>query len=116
VNFLSRACTEEIELDGIRIPEGTVLCLNMLGAARDPERFEDPHRFDIRRDAGRRVAFGHGLRKCLGDRLARLEMEIGIEVCTTRMTNVHIDGPVELTPWTQGILGPEHLPVTFERR
>jgi len=116
VNFLSRAVTEEIELDGLLIPAGTVLCLNMLASARDPERFEDPDRFDVRRELGRRVAFGHGLRKCLGDRLARLEMEIAIEVCTTRMANVAMAGPLALTPWTQGILGTEHLHVTFAKR
>lgn len=116
VNFLSRKLEEEIELEGIRIPAGTVLCLNMLACGRDPARFKEPGRFDIHRELGRRVPFGHGLHKCLGDGLARLEMEIAVEVLTARLAQPRLDGPIRLTPWTQGILGAEELPIAFTDR
>ncbi|UGS34835.1 cytochrome P450 [Capillimicrobium parvum] len=116
VNFLSREVQEDVELEGMLIPAGTVLCLNMLACGRDPERFDDPDRFDIHREPGRRVPFGHGLHKCLGDQLARLEMEIAVEVLTARLREPRLDGPIRMTPWTQGILGAEELPIAFTAR
>ena len=116
VNFLSRELQEDVELEGMVIPAGTVLCLNMLACGRDPERFDDPDRFDIHREPGRRVPFGHGLHKCLGDQLARLEMEIAVEVLTARLREPRLDGPIRMTPWTQGILGAEELPIAFTAR
>jgi cytochrome P450 len=116
VNFLSREVTEDVELEGLLVPAGTVLCLNMLACARDPQRFDDPDRFDLHRELGRRIPFGHGLRKCLGDQLARLEMEIAVEVLTRRLGAPRLAAPIRMTPWTQGIIGAEEFVIEFEPR
>jgi cytochrome P450 len=74
VNISSGRFTREpIELGGIQIPAGEMLYPSMLAANRDPLRFTAPDRFDISRDVGGHVGFGHGIHFCLGAPLARLE-------------------------------------------
>ena len=69
-----REAMQDAEIRGVQIPKGA-LVVPMIGAAnRDPRVFEDPERFDIRREnAGLHVAFGYGIHFCVGAPLARLE-------------------------------------------
>lgn len=68
-----RIAKREIEIRGVKIPEGA-LVLPILGAAnRDPEIFENPDMFDIERDSRKHIAFGKGVHVCLGAPLARIE-------------------------------------------
>ncbi|TMV06532.1 cytochrome P450 [Ruegeria sediminis] len=76
--FGNRETTEEIELDGLRIPAGSNLHLCIGAANRDPEVFEDPTRFDIGRKPNRHLAFAGGPHVCVGLTLARMEGRIAI--------------------------------------
>ncbi|MFF4260258.1 cytochrome P450 [Streptomyces sp. NPDC001663] len=71
-----RAVTEDIEIGGqvIRAGEGVIMANEI--ANRDPEVFADPDRLDITRDARRHVAFGFGVHQCLGQPLARMELQV----------------------------------------
>jgi cytochrome P450 len=72
-----RFALEPVRLGGGTIPAFERVGLSVLGANRDPEVFRDPAAFDIHRtDAGRHVAFGHGIHFCLGAGLGRLEGQI----------------------------------------
>src|ERR1039457_7232552 len=72
---LFRTTTRSVELGGATLEEGRKV-LVLLGAAnRDPRRFEDPDRFDIRRDASGHLGFGTGIHACPGQTLAMLEGE-----------------------------------------
>jgi cytochrome P450 len=72
---LYRAPTRDVELAGVTLAEGRKV-LALLGAAnRDPRRFEDPERFDIRRDATGHIGFGVGIHACAGQMLATLEAD-----------------------------------------
>ncbi|MFJ3204827.1 cytochrome P450 [Streptomyces sp. NPDC086989] len=74
-----RYATEPITVGGVTVREGDFVQISLLGADRDPAVFADPDRFDIgRADAGRHLAFGHGIHHCLGAPLARLQGEIAL--------------------------------------
>ena len=76
--------TEPLEIGGVTIPAREwVLCVTS-SANRDPDRFPDPDRLDVGRDAGGHVAFGHGIHYCLGAPLARLEGEIAFGALLSR--------------------------------
>lgn len=71
--FGGRATTRETEIGGVRVPAGARLMMMFLAAGRDPRRWDEPDRFDVRRDVEGHVSFGHGIHACLGRALARLE-------------------------------------------
>jgi cytochrome P450 len=74
-----RTVVEDVELHGRRLRRNDLVYV-MLGAAnRDPRQFANPDQLDIRRNAGKQVAFGHGVHHCLGAALARLEAPIALE-------------------------------------
>lgn len=77
VGALGRIAITEFELSGVRIVPGTVLSPSMLTTMRDPSVFNDPDRFDITRQDHPRhsPAFGGGVHRCLGEALARIELE-----------------------------------------
>jgi cytochrome P450 len=100
--------------DGVHLPPGTIVRLNMLGTTRDPERFVEPARFDVHRDRGRTTPFGQGVHKCIGHALARADMEVGVELATKRLRNPRIDGEVTFQPVTGALWGPTFLPIAFD--
>ncbi|MEV4926035.1 cytochrome P450 family protein [Streptomyces roseoverticillatus] len=111
-----RFTTEPIEIGGTLIPGGGELVLPVLADAdRDPARFPDGGRFDIRRDARGHVAFGHGIHYCLGAPLARLEARIAISSLLERCPELALDAHPDSLTWRDGLLirGPHQLPVRF---
>ena len=93
-----RATARAVVLDGHEVPAGDPVVLLIGSANRDPARFADPDRFDITRDAGRGLFFGHGLHLCLGAALARLEMTVLLEQLGKRFPALHIAGEVQRRP------------------
>ena len=87
--------------------------LMLCAANRDPEVFEDPHRFDIGRKRNRHVAFGVGLHFCLGAPLARLEGEVVIATLLRRLPEIRLE--TEKTRWrpTSLLRQLEDMPVVF---
>ena len=79
---------------GVPLEPGTILSLSMLSAQRDPAVFAEPDRFDIARTDHPRwnVSFGHGPHRCLGEALARAEMEEALKVITARAPRLEIVG------------------------
>ena len=71
-----RVALEDIELDGqtIRAGEGVILATD--AGNRDASAFAEPDRLDVRRDARHHVAFGFGVHQCLGQPLARVELQV----------------------------------------
>lgn len=72
---LARATTEDVQVGDVTIPAGEGIVLSLAAANRDPRRFDDPDGIDAHRDARRHLAFGHGMHQCLGQWLARVELE-----------------------------------------
>jgi cytochrome P450 len=92
--FMGRAATRDVELRGQTIREGDRVLLWYIASNRDPERFEDPDRFDLTREnVTDHQAFGAGGRHfCLGAALARLELRVWIEETLRRFPEMTLDG------------------------
>lgn len=105
---------EAVELGGTTIPAGKPVLVVLGAANRDPRRFPDPDRFDIRRDARGHLAFSHGIHHCLGAPLARLEASIALGSLLERCPGLRLaTDPAALT-WRSGLMrGLHHLPVAF---
>jgi cytochrome P450 len=75
VQTFFRTTARDVEVGGVTIPEGSKVLLFLAAANRDPHKWDDPDRFDITRNAGGHVGFGFGIHQCLGQMVARLEVE-----------------------------------------
>ena len=75
VHSFRRTATRDTEIRGVRIRENEKVILWYPSANRDEEIFEQPDRFDIRRNPNDHVAFGFGEHYCLGANLARMELQ-----------------------------------------
>ena len=93
---MRRTATEDTELFGEQIKKGDKLVLWYLSANRDEEVFEDPDKLDIRRENARRhLSFGYGIHRCVGARLAELQLRVLLEEMHKRRMRVHVAGDVE---------------------
>ena len=80
----SRVALTDIELRGQKIETGQLVLAVLAGANHDPAQFADPDRFDITRNEGRHLAFGHGIHFCLGAPLALAEAEVAVATLLRR--------------------------------
>jgi hypothetical protein len=91
---IPRVTLEEIELDGHVVPANSILTLSTMAAMRDPALYDQPDNFDIRRtDHPRRhLVFGVGAHRCLGETLARAELEEGLAAILERLPQLELVG------------------------
>ena len=89
----NRIVAQDTELDGVRLPAGTLVTLCIGAANRDPVVFADPDRFDIARAPNRHLAFGSGPHACAGLNLARVEGRIAIARFLARYPRFEANGP-----------------------
>ncbi|MDP4605606.1 MAG: cytochrome P450 [Erythrobacter sp.] len=93
---MRRTCTEDTEVFGQTIKAGDKVVLWYLSANRDEEVFDNPDKLDITRDNARRhLAFGYGIHRCVGARLAELQLKVLLEELHKRRMRVHVAGDVE---------------------
>lgn len=111
--FPSRWATADIEIGGTRIPAGSAVFLVWAAANRDPRRFPDPDRFDPTREDNEHLGFGSGIHTCFGGPLARLEINLALEVFLRRVRSPRL--VVDPPPYrhNQVFRGPRHLWVDF---
>ncbi|MFE5945129.1 cytochrome P450 [Streptomyces sp. NPDC056480] len=110
-----RFSREPVVLGGTEIPAGQYVLVAIGALDRDPARFPEPDRFDIRRDTRGHLAFGHGIHYCLGAPLARLEGRIALRTLLDRFPDLELDPEGEPWEWLPGLLmrGVRHLPVRW---
>jgi cytochrome P450 len=113
VQTFFRTTTREVVVDGVAIPEGQKVLLFLGAANRDHRRFADPERFDILRRPIGHVAFGTGIHGCVGQLVARLELEVILSALLKRVDIITLAGePVRKLNNTLRAFG--SLPVTFK--
>jgi cytochrome P450 len=94
VGSIPRFTIDDIEIDGYLVPRNSILSLSTLSAMRDPGQYVDPDRFDIlRTDHPRRhLIFGLGVHRCLGEVLARAELEESLAAVAGRIPQLELAG------------------------
>ena len=99
VIHMRRTAVQETELNGQRIAEDEKLVLWYGAANRDPEIFPNPDKFDVSRDnAEKHLAFGHGVHKCLGSRIAKMQLRMAFERIFDRFPQIAWTGKQTISP------------------
>jgi cytochrome P450 len=110
---VGRYVAKDTEFQGQAVPAGSALLMLVGAAGRDPDKYENPDTFDVRRKVGSHLAFGHGAHFCLGASLARIEGRIALEEFLKRFTDWDVDlTDARLAP-TSTVRGWESLPVVI---
>ncbi|WP_216206346.1 cytochrome P450 [Amycolatopsis aidingensis] len=95
----ARGATADIELDGVTIREGDAIMALCGSGNRDESVYPEPDKLDIMRKARNHLAFGHGAHQCLGQNLARMELEIVYNTLFRRIPTLELAVPVEELPF-----------------
>jgi cytochrome P450 family 142 subfamily A polypeptide 1 len=96
-NMFRRVLTDDhIGAQAVRAEDRVLLAYP--SANRDEAVFDDPFRFDIRRDPNPHLAFGQGTHFCVGANLARLELRLLFRTLTQRWTNLTVLSPPDIEP------------------
>ena len=114
-NGRRRVALDDIEIAGetIRAGEGVIMANDI--ANRDATQFTDPDRLDLARDARHHVAFGFGVHQCLGQPLARLELQVVYGTLYRRIPTLRLATELDAIPFKHdgSVYGVYELPVTW---
>ncbi|MEV6983561.1 cytochrome P450 [Sphaerisporangium sp. NPDC051017] len=106
IGGIPRFATEDVQLGETHVPSGTTLIPNLPSANRDPRKFPDPDRFDPLREYNQHLTFGAGPHFCLGQPLARLELQVVLGTLARRLPTLNLrDAPQDLRLRTGGMSG-----------
>ena len=89
----SRKAIQDTTISGTPIPAQSRVLVIYASANRDEREWEQPDRFDIRRDANRQLGFGHGSHACAGQGLARLETAAMLRALVERVDRIELTAP-----------------------
>jgi cytochrome P450 len=109
--FFHRYATEDVEVLGKRYPKGTMFGLLYGSANRDSSRFPSAEKFDVGRQPNRHLAFGRGPHLCLGNHLARLDMEVIFLTLLKRVSSIELLSKETDFKSSLSIRGPVSLPL-----
>jgi len=112
VIYMRRTARHDAELAGQPIKGGDKVVMYFGAANRDPVVFDRPDVLDLSRPENPHIAFGTGPHGCLGQHIARIEIDAMLREVLTRMTGFELAAPVEWLP-SNFISGPKAMPVRF---
>jgi cytochrome P450 len=112
VIYMRRTARRSAELAGAQIREGDKVVMYFGAANRDPAVFDRPDVFDLSRAENPHIAFGTGPHGCLGQHIARIEIDAMLREVLTRMKAFELAAPVEWLP-SNFISGPKMMPLRF---
>jgi cytochrome P450 len=112
---LPRYLTEDFEVAGTTLCRGTTVMTNLSAANRDERAFDHADEMDLDRMPNAHLTFGAGAHSCLGQSLARTELQTVLGVLLRRLPTLELAVPVEELPVREGLLvgGLERLPVRW---
>jgi 4-methoxybenzoate monooxygenase (O-demethylating) len=96
VQTFFRTTTRAVDVGGVRIGEGEKVLLFLAAANRDPNRWDKPDTFDVKRRATGHMTFGTGIHGCVGQAVARLESEAIFGAFIKRVASFELTGEPEL--------------------
>lgn len=111
----SRVATEDVQLGEVSVKPGDGVLVSTLSANWDPGVFENPADLDVRRGARHHLAFGFGPHQCLGQNLARMELQIVFDTLFRRIPTLRLAASLDdLTFKSDAVVyGIEEVPVTW---
>lgn len=99
VKHMRRTATQDTEINGQKIAKDEKVAMWYGAANRDPEIFPEPDKFDMMREnIDKHLAFGHGVHKCLGARIAQMQLRVSYERIFDRFPNIHWTGKQTFAP------------------
>lgn len=101
---IRRYLTEDVEVDGELLPSGTTVVCSMPAANRDERVFTDADDMVLSRSPNPHLTFGAGPHSCLGQSLARTELQVTLEVLLRKLPNLRLDVPVDDLRRVEGLL------------
>lgn len=117
INYgLPRIAIEDVRVGETLISKGDGILISLSSANRDDSMFDDPDRFDITRAGARRhLSFGNGAHVCLGQWLARVELEVTLSALVNRIPTLRLAVPLKDVSFTEEeyIFTVNELPVTW---
>jgi cytochrome P450 len=112
VIYMRRTAKHDAELAGAKIKAGDKVVMYFGAANRDPSVFDRPDVLDLSRPENPHIAFGTGPHGCLGQHIARIEIDAMLREVLTRMKAFELATPVEWLP-SNFISGPKAMPIRF---
>ncbi len=114
VRGTGRYADEDIEVDGVLFPKGTIVFTSFTSGNHDPELHTSPDTFEMTRTApAPQLTFGSGIHFCLGAFLARAELQEALPLLARRLPNLALASEPTWKPPTAAIWGPDRLDLTF---
>ncbi|WP_304218554.1 cytochrome P450 [Phenylobacterium aquaticum] len=114
VIYMRRTARHDVELGGQQIRAGDKVVMYFGSANRDGAKFDRPGALDLSRPDNAQIAFGAGAHNCLGQHIARIEIDAMLHEVLSRMTDFELVAPPE---WLASnfISGPRVMPLRFKR-
>ena len=110
-----RVALEDVEIAGVTVKKGEGLFMSLPSANRDEQLFACPDSIDIERDTSQHLTFGYGIHQCLGQMLARYELQVMFTAILKRLPSLRLALPLEQIRFKDDmqIYGIHNLPVTW---
>ena len=110
-----RVALEDVEIAGVMVRQGEGLFMSLPSANRDEQLFACPDRIDIERDTSQHLTFGYGIHQCLGQMLARYELQVMYATILKRLPTLRLAVPLQEIRFKDDmqIYGVHNLPVSW---
>jgi cytochrome P450 len=111
----SRVAVRDTVVGGVEVKAGEGVFTLGNAANHDPEVFENPNELDIDRGARNHIAFGYGAHQCLGQNLARVELQVVFDTLFRRVPTLRVTTPIAELPFKDdaAVYGLHSLPVSW---